>query len=321
MKLYYFFGIIIIIFTITFLTSCSGDNDLDPSGGGDDPVVVDVRPSVVYEYSEEEEDIEEIKYHFDYSGNRLIEKRRYEKGEDDLWDQEEKIVYTYENDIVTIRSYDNNGVGWTEKSVYSRYHILEGKVLELEIIYSTGESIRLDYAYDDFSGDLIKVERFENDELTDRYEYLYNGNYLSECIESSFENGTPSYSYKSDFVYEDYIMKEIINYQYWLVDNEPTWVKFSKDVYTYTNEEVAEINNYYWDMDANGWVDGERSEFFAYYFDSFGLLEEYKVVMPDDEYILERRIEYEPGYGNLESFSDPEQNARNYPNSWLLYNY
>lgn len=306
MKINCFLGALILIFTVSLFTSCEKDGKDD-----DGPIVIDgLRPSVIYHEAVDEGEIFHIKYHYSYVGNRVSEVRKYVKDANDLWELEERSVYTYVNDWVTVQLLDDSG---NEGPVHFKNKAIDGSMLEFQVIYSDGDTIKYKYTYDNLSGDLTKVERFENEEITNQHEYVYSGNQVSECITSNFANGNPSLNYKSEFVYQQYILTEIVNYQYWYAAGELTWVKFSKDDYIYFDERVSEIHNYYWDLDASEWVSGEKNEFFTYAFDSYGLLEKYEEIMLGYYYTLERQIEYEPGYGNLESFSDPEKNIRNYP--------
>ncbi len=321
MKINIFWGTLILIFAISFLASCSGDSDLNGGGNGngdDDPIIVDVRPSVIYAFSEDVGEIIRLKYHYTYAGNRVNKIKMYEENADGLWEQDGVAIYSYLNDWVTINYYDDSG---TEQPYYIRVKATDGRMLEYETIYPNDESLKLVYTYDNFSDDLTKIEWIENNEIKHQWEYSYSGNQVSECIESNMGNGTPSPNYKSEFVYVDYRLSEIINYQWWLVDNELTWVKFSKDDYFYFNENVTEINNYYWDLDASEWVSGKQNEYFTYAFNSDGLLEKYEEIMFNHDYKMDMQIEYEPGYGNLESFSDPEKNIRKYPINFQVFYY
>ena len=75
---------------------------------------------------------------------------------------------------------------------------------------------------------------------------------------------------------------------------------------------MTEINNFYWNLDNNEWEIGSQNEYFSYS-TSHGLLEREELDMLGYDYNMVKEITYEPGNGNLDLFSFPERNIRNYP--------
>lgn len=314
MKINYLFKVSLLAILVSCFISCSSEDDGEGNGDGDVIVYDSFRAREVITTEIEEGDVIQTKYLHSYIGNRINETVIYEKYDDVIdWELDEKIVYTYEGDWVFAREYWYLGdLEWSDAPQYFKYKIVNEEVLEIEWFNTVSNNYDFRNVYTYNYEDLVKMEYSYEGMGDGLYEYNYNGDQVNECIESHVNNGIPSNSYRSEYVYSNYRLVEIINYQWWLVDNVETWVKFSKDVYSYADDKVTEINNFYWNLDNNEWEIGSQNEYFSYS-TSHGLLEREELDMLGYDSNMVKEITYEPGNGNLDLFSFPERNIRNYP--------
>lgn len=265
-------------FTLTF-TGCNGDDD------GDDSTTVAYRVSEVVSTEISGSNLYEDKTLYNYVDERLTEAINLDK-ENGIWEEDRKTEFEYEGDWVTSSRYDKEGDDWVYQSMQGseEMKIVNGKVMEIKYT-SFNYSSREVFTY---SGDkIIKVERFFNGELSEKYVITYNGENLDEIIEYDYNEGIEEFDYKYEFSYANGTLSEVLRFYF---DNG-VWENYGKDVYLYSGNKVIQIDDY--DYNNDSW-ELDDSEYFTY--NSQGLLE--TISESGEGWTWEEIYTYEEGIGN-----------------------
>lgn len=267
-------------FTLTFVGCNSDDDDNDPSTVAyrvAEKVYTDVYGSNIYE----DKDL------YNYIDNRLIEVIDLDK-EEGVWEENRKTEYTYDGDWVSSRRYKKEGDEWVTEGMQGleEMKIVDGKIMEIKTTYPNSV-YRQVYTY---NGDkIVKVERFYNGELEEKYVCTYNGNKIDEIIEYDYYNGNEEFDYKYEFSYTNGNLTEVLAFYY---DNEDeVWENSYREVYIYSGNKVIRIDDY--DYDDGAWALDDSTNFS---YNSLGLLE--SVSQSGEDWTWEELFTYEEGRGN-----------------------
>jgi hypothetical protein len=272
--------LIMLCFTIAFTGCNNDDDDNDPS-------------TVAYRVAEKAytdiygSDIYEDKDLYNYMDNRLIEVIDLDK-EDGVWEEDRKTEYTYDGDWVTSHRYKKEGNEWVTEGMQGsdEMKIVNGKIMEIKNTYPN-DVYRQVFTY---NGDkIVKVERFYNDELNEKYVCTYNGDKIDEIIEYDYYNGYEELDYKYEFSYTNGNLTEVLAYYY----DDGVWVNSDRDVYTYSGDKVIRIDDYDFNNYTNVWELDDSTNFS---YNSLGLLE--SISRSGEGWSWEELFTYEEGLGN-----------------------
>lgn len=265
-------------FTLTFVGCNSDDDDNDPSTVAyrvAEKLYTDVYGSNLYE----DKDL------YNYMDKRLIEVIDLDK-EEGVWEENRKTEYTYDGDWVSSRRYYKDGDEWAMEGMQGleEMKIVNGKIMEIKNTYSN-VVYRQVFTY---NGDkIIKVERFDNGELEEKYVCTYNGDNIDEIIEYDYYNGNEEMDYKYTFSYTNGNLTEVLAFYY----EDGVWENSDREVYSYSGNKVIRIDDYDY---YNGTWELDDSTNFSY--NSLGLLE--SISQSGEGWSWEELFTYEEGRGN-----------------------
>jgi hypothetical protein len=239
---------------------------------------------------------------YTYAGEKISQSLIYTgyKSSQENWAESAKNEYVYENNKVTQTRLTYSAGTWTPSyqyvKLFSGSKLTEQQSNKFEnnawvpqykfaYLYSGNKLVKEEYYYTDGNGGLT---------LEEKWEYTYTDNRCTEFLfYASYTSGNLELLNKVTLSYTSGNLSEMI----WHSEYDGNWRKVSKEVFTYSENRLANIKSYNWN-EYNGTWDMEAVWSESYEYDANGYLTRELITDYTYGYTYEYEYTYEAGNGN-----------------------
>jgi hypothetical protein len=253
------------------------------------------------------EGIEDEKYVFEYTGDKLSNIAGYEKDDTSDWVEVRKVEITYEgNKAIRISSYKQTDtweiIGRIELTFENNQLVEETEYDYYQDVWQPFETFVYHYS----GNTLISWENID---------YYEQDSWISKKGEYNYENNklTTYYEYEIDAYDRDHVLllenKQVYNYTGNLVSNfinyyldvDSIWNRNFKWEYAYSGNKLSELSKIWEDEDINDW-EASPGLILRFKYNNIGNLSEYSYIYNSYDLEIKDVYEYESGKGNAEFF-------------------